>query len=209
MKQAIMALVLSSGAATTLGASSYTMDAGKSTLGFTANQSGGDFDGGFEKFTARIVFADADLAGSMFDVEVDTGSVNTQDDDRDTALRGEDLFHVSKFPNARFVTTSFTRKAPGAYEALGKLTIRDVTREIRLPFSFTTTQEGGQTVAWLKGGVTLNRLDYGVGQGDWKDTTWVANEVKVKFSLRLIPATTMAAPTELPAKPRPVKQQLL
>ena len=206
MNQLIAALVLS-GAVTTLGATSYTVDASKSTLGFTANQSGGDFDGGFEKFTARIVFADADLAGSRFDVQVDTGSVNTLDDDRDTALRGEDLFHVSKFPNARFVTTGFTRKAPGAYEALGKLTIRDVTRDIRLPFTFTTTQENGHTVAWLKGGVTLNRFDYGVGQGDWKDTTWVANEVKVKFSLRLIPAATVAAPTEQPAKPRPVKQQ--
>ena len=207
MKQIIAALILSAGAGTVLGATSYTMDASKSSLGFTANQSGGDFDGQFEKLTARIVFADADLAGSSFSVEVETGSVNTHDDDRDTALRGEDLFHVSKYRQARFVTTGFTRKAPGTYEALGKLTIRDVTRDIRVPFTFSTTTESGQTVAWLKGGVTLDRLDYGVGQGDWKDTTWVANEVKVKFSLRLLPVTSTAsaAPADQPAKPRPVK----
>lgn len=207
MKQIIAALILSASAGTVAGATSYTMDASKSSLGFTANQSGGDFDGQFEKFAARIVFADADLAGSSFSVEVETASVNTHDDDRDTALRGEDLFHVDKYPQARFVTTGFVRKAPGTYEALGKLTIRDVTRDIRVPITFSTTTESGQTVAWLKGGVALNRLDYGVGQGDWKDTTWVASEVKVKFALRLLPAvvSASASPADQPAKPRPVK----
>jgi len=206
MKQLIAALILSSGAVTTPVATSYSVDMGKSSLGFTANQSGGDVDGRFEKFDAQIVFADADLDGSSFKVEIDTGSVNTQDDDRDTLLRGEDLFDVSKYPKARFVTTGFTRKSPGSYEAQGKLTIRDVTRDIRLPFTFTTAQEGGQAVGWLKGGVTLKRLDFGVGQGDWKDTSEVANEVQVKFSLRLLPATTTGSAGEQPAKkPKPVK----
>jgi polyisoprenoid-binding protein YceI len=209
VRQLALALLLSAGAGTTLGATSYTMDPAASTLGFIANQSGGDVEGSFEKFTARIAFADADLAGSSFDVEVDTASVNTHEDDRDTALRGEDLFHVTKYPKARFVTTAFKRTAPGTYEALGKLTIRDVTRDIRLPFTLTMAQENGQTVAWLKGGVSLKRLDYGVGQGDWKDTTWVADEVRVKFALRLLPAETAAQPLPPPTKPRPVKQQRL
>jgi polyisoprenoid-binding protein YceI len=206
MKQLLAALILSAGTATAPGSTSYTVDMAKSSLGFTANQSGGDVDGRFEKFDARIVFADADLDGSSFKVEVDTASVNTQDDERDTALRGEDLFDVRKYPKARFVSTGFTRKSPGNYEAQGKLTIRDVTRDIRLPFTFTVAQEGGQTVAWLKGVVMLKRLDFGVGQGDWKDTSWVANEVKVKFSLRLLPAAATGNPAEQPAKkPKPVK----
>jgi polyisoprenoid-binding protein YceI len=56
-----------------------------------------------------------------------------------------------------------------------------------VPFSFANGNESGKAVATLKGGVTLNRLDYGVGQGDWKDTTLVGNEVRVKFDLRLTP----------------------
>ncbi len=163
------------------------MDPAKSWLGFTAKQSGGDVDARFEKFSAQIAFADANLAGSRFDVQVTTQSVNSQDSDRDTVLRDKDLFDSAKYPTAHFVTSAFTRKAAGQYEATGKLTIRDVTHEIRLPFTFQTAQEGGKTVAWLKGGVTVNRLDYGVGQGDWKDTSVVANEVRVKFELRLLP----------------------
>jgi polyisoprenoid-binding protein YceI len=205
MKQLLAALILSAGTAVAPGATSYTVDMAKSSLGFTANQSGGDVDGRFGKFDARIVFADADLEGSSFNVEVDTGSVNTQDDDRDTALRSEDLFSVAKYPKAHFVTSGFTRKSPGNYEARGKLTLRDVTRDIRLPFTFTTTQEGGQSVGWLKGGVTLKRLDFGIGQGDWKDTSEVADEVKVKFSLRLLPATAGNAAGPVDKRPKPVK----
>jgi polyisoprenoid-binding protein YceI len=177
-------------------ATPYTVDAGHSQLGFIANQSGGDFEGRFSKYAARIAFAEADLPGSSFDVDVEMSSVDTGDDDRDDALRGSDLFDVSRFPKAHFVTTGFTRKAAGQYEAKGKLTIRDVTRDIVLPFSFATSSEGGKSVAALKGGVTLDRLDYGVGQGDWKDTTWVARDVRVKFDLRLTadPATPANKP---------------
>lgn len=190
MRLLIATLVWLAHASGALAATAYTLDGSRSWLGFTANQSGGDFDGRFEKFTAQIVFADADLDASSFDVAVEMQSVYTHDDDRDTVLRSAELFHVTKFPQARFVTTGFTRQGPGRYEAAGKLTIRDVTRDIRVPVSFETTREGGEPVAWLKGGVALRRLDYGVGEGDWKDTTWVADEVQVKFELRLRPAAT-------------------
>lgn len=181
-------------------ATTYTTDASKSTLGFTTMQSGADIDGSFATFRASIVFSDADLAGSRFDVEVDTKSVDTKDDDRDTALRSEDLFNVDKFPKAHFVADSFTRRKAGKYEAVGKLTVRDVTREIHLPFTFKTVSEGGKQVAWLKGEVPLKRLDFGVGRGEWQDTSVVANEVTVKFALRLIPAPEAKKPATPPAK---------
>jgi polyisoprenoid-binding protein YceI len=176
-----------------MAATPYAVDAGASHLGFIGNQSGGDFEGRFSKFTARIAFADADLTGSSFDVDVDMSSVDTGDDDRDEALRGADLFDVSKFPKGHFVSTGFTRKAAGQYEAKGKLTIRDVTRDVVLPFTFAPSSEGGKAGAALKGGLTLDRLDYGVGQGDWKDTTIVAKEVRVKFDLRLKADPTLPA----------------
>ncbi len=79
----------------------------------------------------RFSFEDANLATSHFDVQVTTQSVNSQDSDRDTVLRDKDLFDSTKYPTAHFVTSAFTRKAAGQYEATGKLTIRDVTHEIR------------------------------------------------------------------------------
>jgi polyisoprenoid-binding protein YceI len=60
--------------------------------------------------------------------------------------------------------------------------LRDVTREIRVPFEFAAT--AGAT-ARLKGSTRVRRLDFGVGQGDWQGTEWIADEVRVEFDLSL------------------------
>ena len=41
----------------------------------------------------------------------------------------------------------------------------------------------------LAGRAPIKRLEFGVGQGEWKSTEWVKDEVLVTFSLKLIPAT--------------------
>jgi polyisoprenoid-binding protein YceI len=56
-----------------------------------------------------------------------------------------------------------------------------VTRDV--PIEFTFEQKNGS--AWLKGSAQLKRLDFGVGQGDYKDTKDVGNDVKVSFVLLL------------------------
>jgi polyisoprenoid-binding protein YceI len=146
-------------------------------------QAGAEFEGRFTRFTPEIQFDPADLAGSRFVVEIDTRSANTQDRDRDTALASEEFFASEHWPTARFVTTGFAAKGKDKYEARGKLTIRDVTRDVLLPFSFAPAADGRH--ATLAGGTTIRRLDFGVGQGEWTDTTWVGNEVKVRFELKL------------------------
>lgn len=152
-----------------------------SELGFIGTQADAPFEGKFAKFTADIKFDPKDLAGSRFDVSIDTASVNTQDGERDETLKGDDLFGVKKFPKARYVADKFTDKGKGQYSATGKLTLRNVTKDVPIEFTFEQ-KDGG---AWLKGSAALKRLDFGVGQGDWKDTSTVANEVKVKFALQL------------------------
>jgi polyisoprenoid-binding protein YceI len=166
-------------------ATGYTLDASKSTLGFTGTQSGGAFDTTFKSFKATVVFSPDDLAGSSFDVVVDMKSMSSGDSDRDEGMQAPEIFDVAKYPTSHFVAKSFTRKGEGQYEASGKLTIRDVTRDVRLPFTFKTQPEGGKTVATLKGEMPIKRLDYGVGKGEWADTTDIANEATVKYSLRL------------------------
>jgi len=77
----------------------------------------------------------------------------------------------------------FVAPGNGRFEALGKLTIRDVTREIRLPFGFKPAADGAR--AELAGGIAIRRLDYGVGQGEWQDTQWIGDEVRIRFTLHL------------------------
>ncbi|HVY80972.1 MAG TPA: YceI family protein [Steroidobacteraceae bacterium] len=167
----------------------YTLDPARSLLRFTFMQAGASNTGRFRNFTADIRFANDNLAASKIDVTVDINSLDTGDTERDDTLRSPDLFDVKKYPQARFVATRFTSTGAGRYDALGKLTIRNVTTDLKLPITFQTKTEQGQSVGYLTGRVTIKRLDYGVGQGEWKATDQVPDDVQVSFSLRLVPTT--------------------
>jgi polyisoprenoid-binding protein YceI len=161
----------------------YTADATASRLEFAGVQAGAEFKGTFRKFTAAVDFAPEALTGARFDVQIDLNSLDTMDKDRDTTMRGSDIFDVSRFPTARYVTRSFAKTAAG-YTAVGSLTLHGVTKDVPLEFKFVSVA-GGQPK--IEGTARLKRLDFGVGQGDWKSTEWVKDEVKVAFSLVLKP----------------------
>jgi polyisoprenoid-binding protein YceI len=166
----------------------YTMDASHSSLRFVAEQLGAKFEAGFRSFEAKIAFSPEDLAASRFDVTVDPASAETQEEQRDTTLRGPDFFDVEHFKSAHFVTTAFRRLDQGSFEATGKLTLRDVTRDVKIVFSFTSRKEAGADVAYLSGTSSLKRLEFGIGRGDYADTEAVGDNVEIKFNLRLLPA---------------------
>jgi polyisoprenoid-binding protein YceI len=161
---------------------SYVADPAASRLEYVGVQAGAEFKGVFHKFTAAVDFAPDALAGAHFDVLVDLNSLDTQDKDRDTTMRGPDIFDVAHWPSAHYVTRSFTKTAAG-YVAQGALTLRGVTKEVPVTFQFTPAPGGAKLV----GTATLKRLDFGVGRGDWKSTEWVGDVVKVNFSLVLEP----------------------
>ncbi len=160
----------------------YVADPGTSRLEFSGLQAGAEFQGAFHKFTAVINFAPDALADSQFNVEINLNSVDTQDDDRDSTMRGADIFDVAHFPTARYVTRSFTKSASG-YTAAGSLTLHGVTKDVPVDFQFAPTAGGAK----LSGTARLKRLDFGVGQGDWKSTKSVGDEVNVAFALVLKP----------------------
>lgn len=162
-------------------ATQWSMQPKESKLTFVGTQAGAQFEGAFEKFTADIKFDPQDLAGSRFDVKIDTASVNTRDGERDDIIKGDDLFAVKQYPTAHYVADKFTARGGAKFSATGKLTLRNVTRDV--PIEFTFEPQGG--AAWLKGAAKLKRLEFGVGQGEWKDTSSVADEVQVRFALQL------------------------
>jgi polyisoprenoid-binding protein YceI len=165
----------------------YTLDPAKSTLEFQFVQAGAQNKGKFTRFPVTLDFSPDNLATSKLDVVVETGSLDTGDKERDDTLKGADLLSVAKFPQARFTSTQITKTANG-YDAVGKLTLRGVSHDIHVPFSFRTADEQGKPAGYLLGKTTFKRLDFGVGQGDWKSTEWVGNDVSVSYSLRLVPA---------------------
>jgi len=171
-----------SGAVSAGPAAGYTADASQSRLEFTGVQAGAEFKGVFHKFSAAVDFAPDALASSHFDVQIDLNSVDSMDKDRDTTIRGPDIFDVAHSPTAHYVTRSFAKTAAG-YSAVGALTLRGVTKDVPIDFQFTQVGTGAKLVGTAK----LKRLDFGAGQGDWKSTDEVADAVKISFSLLLKP----------------------
>lgn len=167
------------------GITHYALDPAKSTLEFTFTQAGAANKGRFTHLQVALEFSPENLAASRLDVTIEINSVDTGDQERDDTLRGAELFAVAKFAQAHFAASQINHTASG-YEAVGKLTIRGVTRDARVPFSFRTATENGAAVGYMSGKTSVRRLDYGVGQGDWKATDQVGNDVAVSFTLRLI-----------------------
>lgn len=200
------ALIASTPLASHAAAPTYTMDAAKSTLTFGADQMGAPFEGHFGKFSAAIKFDAADLAGSQFDVTVDLASADTGEEQRNGTLQGPDFFDSARFKTAHFVTGAITKTKTGTYEATGKLTLRDVTRDVTIAFSFTSRKEGAATVSYLVGSAALKRHDFGVGRGEYDDTESVGENVAVKFNLRLLPAAEPGK-KQIPKKPTPSTSQ--
>lgn len=163
----------------------YTLDPGKSALEYQFVQAGAQNKGKFTRFTATLELSADNPAASKLDVVVEMASADTGDKERDDTLKSADLFCVAKFPQAHFTSTQITKTANG-YDAAGKLTLRGVTRDLHVPFSFKTADEQGKPAGYLLGKMTLKRLDFGVGQGDWKSTEWVGNDVSAAYSLRLV-----------------------
>lgn len=182
-------LIMGPGAGEAFAAAPGTL-AGSDTTGslqFRFTQAGAATTGAFDKFTVTLMLAE-DGTPTRLAVAIDASSLDTKDKDRDSALRTADLFDVKRFPQAHFAATRFKRIAHDRFEASGKLTIRDITREVTLPFTLTAHAGGNTPGSVIAGELAINRLDYGVGQGEWRSTEMVGNVVTVIWSVTLAPA---------------------
>lgn len=160
-------------------AANWNVDYAKSKLGFTAIWSKEPFSASFKSWKADIAFDPADLAHAHADVTVQLGSEASDEPDFDDGLKGALGFQIAQFPAAHFVTTGFTHKSGNDYVAIGRLTLKGVTKDVTLPFALTI--QGNQ--AHMKGSAVVIRTDYGVGTGMWAPPTPVAHEVTVKIDI--------------------------
>lgn len=167
------------GAAAAQEAPRWAVEKESSRLAFLFTQSGSQYEGRFSEWSADIAFDPDDLEGSAVEVTVDMASAETGSADRDQLLRSAPLFAVADHPQGRFVSQEIVATDSG-YEARGTLTLRGVTRDVVLPF--TLAIEDGRAEA--EGRLEIARLDYGIGQGQWQETSMVADAVAVVFEIR-------------------------
>lgn len=158
------------------------------TLAFEVGQpQGPPITGEFIRFEGYLCLDPANTSPARLRLTVDLDSVDTGLPELDEALRGPMFFDTTRWSKAVFESHSLEKMdRDNYYRISGGFTLRDVTREIEVPFRFHRGDEHDK--ARLTGTYTINRLDYGVGQGQWQDTRWADNEVKLEFDIDLLRA---------------------
>lgn len=169
----------------------WTVDPAKSSIAFTGRQMGVSSKGQFKKFTATVKFDPDNLAASAVEVVVDAASADTGNSDIDKELKQPKWFDAARFPTVRFVTTAFRAKTKdsagkGDYEAVARLTIRDVTEDVTMPFKLDIgpdPADPGQLLARMTGELAISRTKFGVGRDEWRDTKIVGDEVGLRIEV--------------------------
>ncbi len=152
-----------------------------SEIAFTTRQMGVPVEGKFGKFTAPIALDPKKPETGSVAFTIDTGSARFGSAELDAEVPKATWLNVPKFPQASFASSAIKAAGPGRFEVAGKLTIKGAVRDVTVPVQ--VTQAGANSTA--SGAFTIKRLDFKVGEGEWTDTSMLANDIQVRFKLQL------------------------
>tara|TARA_R110000796_G_scaffold180435_2_gene296992 strand:- start:1062 stop:1592 length:531 start_codon:yes stop_codon:yes gene_type:complete len=144
--------------------------------------------GAFKTFDASI--DGEDFRSSNFNVTIDTGSISTNNDDRDAHLKSPDFFEVDQYPKITFVSKSLKKVDDDEFKLIGDLTIKGTNQEIKLDTEFGGFMKdpyGNEKAGFsIKG--KLNRKDFGLNWNAALEAggVMVGNEIKINAEVQFV-----------------------
>ena len=155
-------------------------------------------EGRFGEVGGTIQFDEKDPTKSKVEATIKTASITTDNENRDKHLKSADFFEVEKYPTITFKSKRVEKRGT-IWVAIGDLTIKDVTKEVEMPFELNTLKTSRGTVIGATAELKINRTDYHV---TWNRAlegggVMVSDEVKIEISIEARPATP---PPAAPAK---------
>ena len=182
MKKAFLFLVAVSISVASFAQTKWTVDPAHSFVNFSVKHMGISFVNGlFQKFDGTLTASKADLTDAKISFTVDVNSISTNVEQRDNHLKSDDFFNAATYPTMKFESTGFKKLGENKYELSGKLTIRDVTKDVKFDVVYGGTATAqGTTKAGFGATTTINRLDYNIkydptGAGIGKDVKITLN----------------------------------
>lgn len=158
---ALVSVILS----TSLWADTYKLDLAHSEVEFSVrhmmiSRTNGDF----KQYEGMIEYDGKEISSLKFDITIDVASIDTKIEKRDEHLRGADFFEAKKFPTIRFVSTAIKNIKGKKFDAVGKLTVKGITKEVTIPMQFNgaATSPWGQSLIGLEGEFEIDRTEYGL-----------------------------------------------
>ena len=174
-------LLAAAGAVVTGQACAQTVVPAQSEISFVSKQMGVPVEGRFKKWTAQIAFDPKKAEAGHVGFSIETASAGFGSPETDAEVPKATWFNAAKFPTASFASSAIKPLGGGKFEVKGKLTIKGSTQDVMVPV--TVTQAGAASTA--TGSFAIKRLAFKIGEGEWADTSMVADDVTVKFKLAL------------------------
>jgi polyisoprenoid-binding protein YceI len=190
MPRVILTLFLSILSTNLIAADKYDIDTGHSHVGFAVKHMlVSTVKGNFKEFSGSIMYAPDDLSKSSVSITIKSASIDTDSERRDNHLRSDDFFNAEMYPEITFASKKIEKRGE-AYVAIGEMTIRDVTKEIEIPFEVAGPVPGrrGSQLIGVDAAFEINRQDYGVKYSQTLDTGGLAvsNEVRIEVHVEAI-----------------------
>jgi polyisoprenoid-binding protein YceI len=134
-----------------------------------------DVEGTFKSFDGTMESSKADFSDAKISFTAEVNSISTDNEQRDNHLKSDDFFNAAKYPQIKFVSTSFVPLGDNKYKLEGTLTIRDITRQITFDVKYggTVAAMGGTHVGF-KATSKIDRFDYNL---KWNKATEAGNMV--------------------------------
>jgi polyisoprenoid-binding protein YceI len=148
----------------------------QSEITFISKQMGVPVEGRFTRWSARLNFDPRRPEAGEIAFTIEAASAGFPSAEVDAELRRPAWLDAARFPQASFQSSAIRALGADRYEVRGRLTIKGSSREVVAPV--TLTRNGTQAQA--SGSLTINRLDFRIGDGEWNDPTLVAAEVVVR-----------------------------
>ena len=146
--------------------------------------------GRFNQFSGTIDADEKNPEGARVFVQIETASINTNNEQRDAHLRSPDFLDAEKFPHLTFTSNRFERKGESEGRLYGDLTIRDVTKPVVLEVEHTGLAKSpwGTTSAGFTATTKINRKDWNLNWNVALETGgWlVGEEIKISIELELV-----------------------
>ncbi|GAB3655374.1 YceI family protein [Echinicola sediminis] len=167
----------------------WTMDRAHTSVNFGVNHFFNEVKGKFHDYEGSFKFDPKNPEAGEFSFTIDVASIDTDNEKRDRHLRSEDFFNVEEYPEIKFVSTKVKQKSKKEYVAHGKLTIKNTTKDVVIPFQVTGEMEHPMMedtiILGIRIDTSLDRTEYGVGVGDWAATLVVGDEVRINIPMEL------------------------
>lgn len=145
--------------------------------------------GGFTKFNVEATTESNDFTKAKVNFTADVNSITTHNEQRDGHLKSPDFFDAEKYPEVKFESTSITKKSDDEFDMNGNLTIKDVTKPVKMNVNFGGI--GKDPYGNTKAGFTLegkiNRKDFGLTWNAALETggMLVGEDIKIHSEIQL------------------------